>query len=221
MLALRSGAFVLGLAVIFGAVPASAQDKAKPDRAKLKDRIAELKNLLPPDAVEKLKLTDEQKEKLAKLQQEFEEKSKETLGKIRATLQKAIQDKDGEAIRKAGEEIRAGAEKLRGEFMEKVAGLLTEEQKKKLEEIKKEAPARPGFRPGQPGEPRRPGPGLLLPPPVQEQLQLSDEQKEKLARLQKEVDSKLGEILTEEQKKKLEEIRQAGPPELRRRRPQN
>jgi hypothetical protein len=59
-----------------------------------------------------------------------------------------------------------------------------------------------GFGPGGP-----PQPGQVLPPFLQEQLKLTAEQKKQLADLQKEVDDKLGKILTDDQKKQLKEMR--------------
>jgi hypothetical protein len=55
-----------------------------------------------------------------------------------------------------------------------------------------------------------PTPGQILPPFLQEQLNLTAEQKKQLDELQKEVDGKLGKILTEEQKKQLNQMRE-GP----------
>jgi hypothetical protein len=65
----------------------------------------------------------------------------------------------------------------------------------------------PGGRggPGGPGGP--PQPGLILAPPLQDALKLTDEQKKQLDELQKEVDGKLAKILTDEQKKQLKEMK--------------
>jgi hypothetical protein len=68
----------------------------------------------------------------------------------------------------------------------------------------------PGGRgPGGPGGP--PQPGVILPPPVQERLNLSADQKKQLEVLQKEVDDRLAKILTEDQKKQLKEMQDFGP----------
>jgi Spy/CpxP family protein refolding chaperone len=78
----------------------------------------------------------------------------------------------------------------------------------------------PGFGPGGPGGRGRSGPGgpggfggppqpgQILPPFIQERLELTAEQKQQLEDLQKEVDARLGKILTAEQKKQLQEMRQ-------------
>jgi hypothetical protein len=71
-----------------------------------------------------------------------------------------------------------------------------------------------GGGPGRFGGPPRPG--QILPPFLQEELNLSAPQKKQLEELQKEVDSRLGKILTEDQKKQLQERRRGfgpgGPP---------
>lgn len=56
-----------------------------------------------------------------------------------------------------------------------------------------------------------PRPGEVLPPPLQNMLQLSDAQKKQLADLQKEVDGKLAKVLSAEQTKQLKEMRERGP----------
>ena len=56
-----------------------------------------------------------------------------------------------------------------------------------------------------------PRPGQILPPFVQEMLQLTATQKTQLDALQKDVDTKLGKILTDEQKQQLKEFQERGP----------
>jgi hypothetical protein len=78
-----------------------------------------------------------------------------------------------------------------------------------------------GFGPG-PGGPGGPGgfgrpmggppmPGQVLPPPVQQMLNLSPDQKKQLDELQKQVDEKIASILNEDQKKQLHDLRNRGP----------
>jgi Spy/CpxP family protein refolding chaperone len=72
----------------------------------------------------------------------------------------------------------------------------------------------PGGPPGQFG-PRGfgpPAPGQIVPPFLQERLKLTAEQKKQLEALQKEIDSKLDKILTEEQRKQLKEMRRGFGP---------
>jgi Spy/CpxP family protein refolding chaperone len=67
-------------------------------------------------------------------------------------------------------------------------------------------PGGPGGRFGGP-----PPIGQVMPPFVQEMLQISDTQKKQLDELQKEMDAKLDKILTDEQRKQLKEMKERGP----------
>lgn len=58
---------------------------------------------------------------------------------------------------------------------------------------------------------RLPRPGEILPPPILDQLRLTDDQKKKFADLQKETDEKLEKLLTPEQREELKRMQQ-GPP---------
>jgi hypothetical protein len=57
-----------------------------------------------------------------------------------------------------------------------------------------------------------PRPGQVLPPFVQDELELTAEQKQQLAELQDEVDARLAKLLTDEQRRRLEDPRNFGPP---------
>ena len=63
---------------------------------------------------------------------------------------------------------------------------------------------------GMGGGPRPPQPGQVLSPRIQDMLLLSTAQKAKIEALQKEVDTKLATILTDEQKSRLKEMRDRG-----------
>jgi Spy/CpxP family protein refolding chaperone len=67
-----------------------------------------------------------------------------------------------------------------------------------------------GFGPGGP-PPGRPAPGTVLPPFLRNQLKLNAEQEKQITDLENETRTKLMKILTDEQKKQLEEARQRGP----------
>src|SRR5262249_29067031 len=56
-----------------------------------------------------------------------------------------------------------------------------------------------------------PRPGVILPDFLQDELEMTETQRKALADLQKDVDAKLGKILTDKQKKQLEELRERGP----------
>jgi hypothetical protein len=65
--------------------------------------------------------------------------------------------------------------------------------------------------PGGPGGRGFSQPGQVLSTNVQDQLKLNDSQKKQVAEIQKDVDSKLEKILTDEQKTQLKEMRDRGP----------
>jgi hypothetical protein len=79
----------------------------------------------------------------------------------------------------------------------KLPEILSSEQQKQL----KDTPGGPGFQGGPPE------PGQILSKAVQARLQLSDDQKEKLASVQKDVDSKIAGLLNSEQKERLERFK--------------
>lgn len=75
----------------------------------------------------------------------------------------------------------------------------------------------PGFGPpGGFGGMRMPPPGVVMPPPVQDMLRLTDTQKKQLAELQKDVDVRLEKLLTTAQRDQLKQMRDRpggfGPP---------
>ena len=61
------------------------------------------------------------------------------------------------------------------------------------------------------GRGMRPPIGMVLPPFLMDELEFTDEQRQAVAALQKEVDTQLGKILTDAQKKQLKEMRDRGP----------
>jgi Spy/CpxP family protein refolding chaperone len=213
--------FVLVFALVVES--ARAQEKPRPP-----DRPPDagfpglgVRPLLPPALIEKLELNSKQKEQVEKLQKELFEKQKEAGTKLREAYEKAQKGGDPEAIRKVREqaqELFQGVAKHYREAEDKLKEILTEEQRKKYEQFRKEAPfgfpggapgAFPGggFPGGFPGGGFRMIPGYVLPPPVQEMLKLTPEQKEKISKLQKEAEDKMMEVLTDEQKKQLEEMK--------------
>lgn len=210
---------VLGLlsAGLAGLGTLQAADDAKPrERGKRGQFPAAAVDLLPADLDEKLALSTEQKEKLARLRDDVRARQKAVLDKLRDAMQQARQNKDRDKLREQFQAFRQEAEKLRGEVEAKLKELLSDEQKKKFEELKKNLPQATG-RPfglfARPGFPQRAAaPGQLLPPELQERLGLTAEQKEKIANLQKEAETKLRDVLTDEQKKKLDELKEQRRP---------
>lgn len=70
-----------------------------------------------------------------------------------------------------------------------------------------------GPKKGPPPAKKGPGwePGKIIPPHVRDFLELTDDQQEKIATLEKEVRSKLLKIFTKEQRQKLKELNDRGP----------
>lgn len=209
--------FAVGLVISFLVPLTAAEAEKKPERKR--PGAEQPGQILPQEILEKLNLSSEQKDKVAKLRQDFEEKNKdsidkvkESVAKIKETMEKARQDKDKEAFRQAAEKMRETLDtvhKLRKDFEGQLSGVLNDEQKKKMEDLRKESSARPkpGERVGTRKDPGNP----LLPPGAQEKLQLSNEQKDKLNQLQKEFEEKATAVLTDEQKKQLEEFKKDTP----------
>ena len=119
---------------------------------------------------------------------------------------------------------RQSIQKLQADVDQKLAKLLTDEQRKKLEQPAQFPPGGMG-RPDQRrdrgqvdrGQPRGARPnvfrparvGTVLPEPVIETLALSDAQRKNLAQIQQRVDDQLGKIWTEQQKTQLKEMEEA------------
>jgi hypothetical protein len=83
--------------------------------------------------------------------------------------------------------------------------VLTEAQKKQIKSVfAPGGPPNPG-----PGNADGPQPGKILSLGQQDTLKLSPEQKKRMAEIQKEIDAKLDTLLTEDQKKQLQTMRQA------------
>jgi Spy/CpxP family protein refolding chaperone len=113
------------------------------------------------------------------------------------------------------DEQKKQLEDLQKDSDAKLTKILTDEQNKQLKEMR-EGGGQPR---GEPGgvNPRRggpggfggfPQPGQVMSPAIQEQLKLTADQKKQLGELQKEDDGKLAKILTDEQNKRLADMRQ-------------
>jgi hypothetical protein len=163
--------------------------------------------LLTPEAVEKLKFTDKQKESYTKIETDYKDKSKTAQEKFRTDIQGV---RDREKYKEALDKMQADTKKAREDSLAKIEPLLTADQKTVFAEVKNQQP--------QPGRIVRPLPiggvgggiGQVLPPAVQQRLQLTDEQKKQIEAIQKETEAKILKVLTDEQKKQLDTIKK-GP----------
>lgn len=177
--------------------------------------------LMSRELLDKLELSSEQKDELAKIQKEFEKKSKDAQAKLRESMKRSREDGGREGFQKIREQMEA-MRKLRTEYRDKAMGVLNDDQKKKYEAaLRDRFRGFPGRRPPQPPTQPQPRPrppeatrGLspILPPDVQRRLKLTDEQKDELTRIQKEFEKKIMEVLTGEQKKELERLNRSTRP---------
>jgi protein CpxP len=151
---------------------------------------------------EKLNLTAEQKSSITKLNGEFKDKSQPINDKL-AELRKGGFNQD--SIKDMREQNKA-LQELRGDYQKKVTALLNDDQKKTYEEAIQNRGFGGGFG-GFGGFGGGGTPGQILSPALQDRLKLTQEQKDKLAKIQKDVDAKLADVLTPEQKKQLEELK--------------
>lgn len=212
---LRIGGLGLALAAVlalFGDNRVEGQVRAQdPRRIQILQGRGAAGPLVAEEVKEKLNLTADQKEKIAKIEKEFAEKTKDATSKLQEAMQKAIQDKDRAALQKIREQMQ-DVQKVRGDFEAKVTAVLNAEQKQKFEEAQKtRRPIQVRPLPVQPFQ--RPGAGQndLNSPQVQEKLNLTAEQKEKLEKIKKEFENKALEVLNAEQKQKFEELKKETP----------
>jgi Spy/CpxP family protein refolding chaperone len=177
--------------------------------------------------LDELELTDEQKQKIEKMRADFEARMKDMGDKMRASMEEIRKFReenpnDQEGLRKKRQEMMDQVTPLREAiqgFVEQVKAELNEEQLKKFEKLLAERGG-PGGMGGRMGQGGRMGMGgqMGLPgtdPKLQEDLQLTDQQKEKLKGLvqayaeeQRQLLEKytglIKEMLTPEQQEKFE-----------------
>lgn len=164
--------------------------------------------LLTDDAVAKLKLTDDQKAKYAKIDGEYKEKQAAGQAKFQADIQGV---RDREKFKVAQAALQEGSKKNRDDHLAKIETILTKDQKTVFAEAKTQQP-QPRPNPGviRPIQIGGPGIGQILPIGLQRRLNLTEEQQKQIDAIQKEVEAKVMKVLTEEQKKQLEQIKKGG-----------
>jgi Spy/CpxP family protein refolding chaperone len=153
MIRFRTWALALGVAALLALVgTAGAADKAgKAAKGKgkgLPAAIEQLTQLVPPDPDNKLKLTDDEQKQIAKIQDEFTDKSKDSVAAAKGAfasqkdaIKKARQDKDKAALKEAMAPVRDKVQdvvKVRSDYVAKVRDVLTDEQKTTFDELKQE-----------------------------------------------------------------------------------
>jgi Spy/CpxP family protein refolding chaperone len=200
----RFGALAVGAALVLANL-ASAQVQPRQPGGRLQIGAGPI---LTPEAIEQLKLSGEQKEKVEKITKDYTEATRANSEKQRELAQK-IRD-GGDAATEARtklREIAQATQKARQDAVTAINAVLNDEQKKKFEELQQRRRPGIGVVPGGLGGLQ---PGQVLPARIQQQLDLTADQKEKIEKLQKDVEAQLKKILTEEQNKKLDELKQGG-----------
>jgi Spy/CpxP family protein refolding chaperone len=224
---------LLSLALV--GVPAASADDKKDDKKRDRPNIQSLlqfgrggSQLLSEKEMEGLKLSAEQKEKVAKIVKDYEKEQSSAM-ELGLKLAQDLQGGGAPDVAKILEsvtkmrEAMTGRNKTRSAAEDKIRAVLNDEQKKQFDDIAKNRPARPGIGnlpniPGLGGMRTTRGaftPGQVLPGTLKDRLELTDEQKKKVEELEKKVKDELNKILTDDQKKKLE---QGGRPGIRPRR---
>jgi Spy/CpxP family protein refolding chaperone len=155
----RRGATALATILLSGCLLSSAhaadkEKKADKDRRPFQGMTSEL--LLQLD--QKLSLTDDQKEQIVSLKQQFEEKHRDELrglrertARISGAMEQARKTNNPAAHRRAQQEIRElrmSAERLRGEFERGLLNILDDDQRQQYETLKKELEKPGRFKPG-------------------------------------------------------------------------
>ncbi|MSQ93499.1 MAG: hypothetical protein EXR98_02960 [Gemmataceae bacterium] len=229
----RSRFVLTGAAVVLASVAlvSAAQDQGVPvpqvpggvpqvpggQPALLPPGLAGGSELLAPKGVEKLMLTKEQKADYDKLNQAYNTKYKELTTSNKPILSDPDPTKSNEtpdARFKAFKEAIEASNKLRPDYLAKFEKLLTDDQKKTLDEVRRELPVG-NFAPNLGGPPNfyfGQRSGQFLPADLQRQLKLSEEQVKKIDELQKDLESKMLNLLTDDQKKAFETLRKQGGP---------
>ena len=199
---------VVGGVVLLMAAPVFAQRiqiEVQPEQVRPKLAQPEAP-LLTADALEKLKLTADQKEKYGKIEADYKDKYTAAKTAYSAAIQGV---RDREKFKEAQDKLQADTKKAREDHLAKVEPILTTDQKTVFAQVRVQQPqAQPGVIRPQPGVGG--GIGQVLPPAVQNRLQLTDEQKKQIEAIQKEVEAKVLKVLNDEQKKQLENMKKGG-----------
>ena len=203
------------LVVLMAGGLAVAQDRPGRPRRERGERRARRGPMQILDQLQELDLTDEQRAEIEKLQADFRKRTKELQQQVRGKfeeLRKFRQENpdDREGLRKKQEEMREQMAPMREAtqaFIEEVKGVLNEEQLKKFNELMAQRRGRRGG--------RMPVGLLGIPPELLEQLELTDEQQEKVRgllqafmeeqrQLREKFQGMVKEMLTPEQQDKYE-----------------
>ncbi len=139
MNAVRGALLGLSLTVVFGIGDAAGQAQKKGQGM--------ISPLVPEAVIDQLDLAAAQKEKYAKLQDEFAVRVRQTRAGLAADLKKAKAAKDKAAMKRLAASMKLAVDEHRRALEPRFEEILTPEQKKKYQELKKNAPVG-GKKPG-------------------------------------------------------------------------
>ena len=155
-----------------------------------------------PRILGQLDLNADQKEKVEKFMKELGEKHGLARKNLDDAIEQAKQNQDAQKVRALLQAHEKEMGKLHEDLLGKVQSVLTEVQKNRFAELQRRRPD--GFPPGF---------GQVLPPPLQERLRLTPEQREKVGKLQQDTEAKLREILNDDQNREWDDLKKGGAPE--------
>jgi len=207
---------VVALALMVVPTSAMAQEIAtKRDREKERDGlIGRVLHLMPPRFAAELRLTAEQRSQIQKLEQEFKAKRIESLMRTVARVMAIVESLDADEADKEPAPVLALAHEVTGGLLEsrrtrmkyekEMLTLLNPEQQVKFAHLKE---LRPRDRREHAAH-RMDGTTTFhfyYSAQGQEKLQLTDEQKRQFRELQKEIETRLRALLTEDQRRIFDE----------------
>jgi Spy/CpxP family protein refolding chaperone len=194
-------------------LPTSGMSQERPSKGspeKVRDGVVgRILHLMPPAFTADLRLTEEQRDQIQKLEQEFNSKR---LGSLMKTVSRVMAivdsmdagegDKEVAPVLALCHEITGGLLESRRSHMlyeKKMMTLLNADQQAKFTALKEHGPRLLAERQGVTRS--------LHFYPSQEGLQLTDQQKQKVGELQREMETRFRELLTEEQRRHFDENR--------------
>lgn len=211
----HGGALVLGFALLLSPAIAFAQAEGTP-RGDKKDKggdglIARVFHLMPPGFAAELNLTADQKKQIQALEGEFKTKKMEslmkTVGKVMVIIDSLEADdelREPAPVLALTHEITGAlleSRRMRLAYEQKVVALLNADQKATFAELKE----RPRDRRAVAGGKGKTTIHFYYTPEGQDRLQLTNEQKQKFADLQKQMEQSFRNLLTEDQRRMLDD----------------
>lgn len=218
----HGGALVLGFALLLSPAIAFAQAEGTPrgekkEKKEPKDKggdglIARVFHLVPPGFAAELNLTADQKKQIQALEGEFKTKKMEalmkTVGKVMVIIDSLEADdelREPAPVLALTHEITGAlleSRRMRLGYEQKVVALLNADQKATFAELKERPRDRRFAGKDKPGKTTI---HFYYTPEGQDRLQLTNEQKQKFAEMQKQLEQSFRSLLTEDQRRMLDD----------------